>query len=177
MSRFKIEDPTSESLKDCNQKHLTAKRLLFCLVSDIKLLEYVNTLINEIHYYLIVFGFIWSVRLGLKIYFKTKNYFEVASLSLQVPDNEVNPLIWIRSAIFSIVGQQVINLILNSIWPIFTQIYCTSLTWGSIYCKLVKVQMLCILCNNWCLYCLISLTLDLGLVSLIHRVGWVSLPG
>ena len=44
------------------------------------------------------------------------------------------------------------------------------------YCKLVKVQTLCILCNNWCLFVSRSSTPDLSLVLFIHSIGQVSLP-
>jgi len=37
--------------------------------------------------------------------------------------------------------------------------------YSTFYCKLVKVQMLCILCNNWCLFRLGSMTPDLSLAS------------
>jgi len=38
--------------------------------------------------------------------------------------------------------------------------------------NLMKVQTLCILCNNWCLFCLRSLTPDLSFALFIHSVGW-----
>jgi len=45
-----------------------------------------------------------------------------------------------------------------------------------LYCKLVKVRTLCILCNNWCLFCLWSLTpVRLG-VTFIHSLSRVSSP-
>jgi len=47
---------------------------------------------------------------------------------------------------------------------------------GCFYCKLVKVRTFCILCNNWCLFRLWSLTPDWFGVAFIHSVGRVSLP-
>jgi len=43
-----------------------------------------------------------------------------------------------------------------------------------LYCKLVKVRTLCILCNNWCLFRLWSLTLGWFCVALY--TAWVKFP-
>ncbi len=44
------------------------------------------------------------------------------------------------------------------------------------YCKLVKVQMLCILCNNLCLFVPRELMPKPSLASFMHSVGQVSSP-
>jgi len=44
----------------------------------------------------------------------------------------------------------------------------------TMYCKLVKVLMLCILCNNWCLFAPIVQTPELAIVSL--NIVWVEFP-
>jgi len=47
----------------------------------------------------------------------------------------------------------------------------------NLYCKLVKVWTLCILCNNWSLFVSRELTPELAWHPFKHSLGQVSLPG